>query len=383
MSAYYISAPTEFVNTTPGNTLNFNSEGGKNNIENFVTSQPGDILVRNPVGTSNTLVRKPIVDTLSFVPAITQTSVASVVDVVAVADVGGSLNNTYFLLFTPTQGYYVWFNVSGGGTDPGNAADTVGKTGIEVAISTNDANTVVAGALQVVIDALPEFSASVALATVTITNASKGATDTPVDSALSPTGFTVTNPTPGVSTDWDWATQPPPSIASDSFHALVTGTIGAVPRSASWTTLSNTYVTWSTAAPGHNGGTIFSTTTGTLTISSTGLYCVSAAVTFQESNQGTTPALIPGRGAVRQVRIHRTNNTPTTLAFSESQANANSTNPTQVKIANACVLMNAGDTIDIQVRHDSASNSGNLFILHEEDDVTSGPSTYFSVYRVT
>lgn len=118
---------------------------------------------------------------------------AEVTSVVCVADSGGSLNNTYFYLNSANNStqYYVWYNVSSGGTDPAIS----GKTGIEVAIATNDANTVVASATQSAINALSDFSASVGSATVTITNASAGAATDASDAGS--TGFTITTTTQG------------------------------------------------------------------------------------------------------------------------------------------------------------------------------------------
>lgn len=50
-------------------------------------------------------------------------------------DVSGSLNNKYFEIYSAgdATAYYVWLNVGGAGTDPAIG----GKTGIEVAVSTN------------------------------------------------------------------------------------------------------------------------------------------------------------------------------------------------------------------------------------------------------
>ena len=58
-----------------------------------------------------------------------------------VADVAGSLNNTYFTLYTENDEslYHVWYNVSGGGTDPAPP----GSCGIEIPIETGDAAEIV------------------------------------------------------------------------------------------------------------------------------------------------------------------------------------------------------------------------------------------------
>ncbi len=111
--------------------------------------------------------------------------------VVCSADISGSLNDKYFLLNSANDAteYYVWYNVAAGGTDPALA----GKTGIEVAISTNANANAVATATQAAInaDAGADFTATDLSGTVTITNDTGGAT-TSIADAVSPngTGFT-------------------------------------------------------------------------------------------------------------------------------------------------------------------------------------------------
>lgn len=63
-----------------------------------------------------------------------------------VADVAGSLNNTYFTLYSENDEslYHVWYNVSGGGTDPA----PVGSCGIEIPIVTGDVASIVKLATQ-------------------------------------------------------------------------------------------------------------------------------------------------------------------------------------------------------------------------------------------
>jgi hypothetical protein len=126
------------------------------------------------------------------VAVLTRTSIPQVTTVLCTADVAGSLNNKYFLLSAGDDGtdYYVWFNVSAGGVDPAVS----GRTGVEVAISTGDANTVVAEAAKTAIDALGDFAASRASATITVTNALGGLTG---DSGAGNSGFTVTDTTKG------------------------------------------------------------------------------------------------------------------------------------------------------------------------------------------
>ena len=84
-------------------------------------------------------------------------------NVTCVADVAGSLNNKYFWLYSKTKSYYAWYNVSAGGVDPNPAIPAGGPTtkqGVEIAIVTGDADTVVCSKSQLVLNALPEFNVS-------------------------------------------------------------------------------------------------------------------------------------------------------------------------------------------------------------------------------
>ncbi|KKN22055.1 hypothetical protein LCGC14_0919170 [marine sediment metagenome] len=113
-------------------------------------------------------------------------SIPEITDITTVADVAGSLNSTFFTLDTPETDYYVWYDVSGGGVDPA----PFGRTGITVAIATNDTNTTVANLTQAAIDAELDFSASVLGAVVTVTNTDVGpAVPNAKDSGIAPTGF--------------------------------------------------------------------------------------------------------------------------------------------------------------------------------------------------
>ena len=86
----------------------------------------------------------------------TFTGAARNVDTVtAVADVAGSLNNTYFWFYIATTQHYVWLNVNAAGADP-----TPGGTGHEVAVATNDNAATVGAAIVAVIDAIASISAS-------------------------------------------------------------------------------------------------------------------------------------------------------------------------------------------------------------------------------
>lgn len=121
------------------------------------------------------------------------TDAYEITTVTCVADVASSLNNKYFLLNAPagSEQFYVWFNVSAGGTDP----EIAGRTGVEVAITADDADTVVATAVRAAIDALTAFSAPAPVgAVITVTNAVMG----PCTAASAgDSGFTVARGTAG------------------------------------------------------------------------------------------------------------------------------------------------------------------------------------------
>lgn len=120
------------------------------------------------------------------------TSISQVTDVVCVADVAGSLAGKYFLLSAGDDGvdYYVWYKVSGSGSDPAVAS----RTGILVNVTTNDTANAVASATQTVLDAETDFAASVVTDTVTVTNVLGGLT---TDAAAGTSGFTTTVTTKG------------------------------------------------------------------------------------------------------------------------------------------------------------------------------------------
>lgn len=110
-----------------------------------------------------------------------------------VADVAGSLNNTYFLLDTAQEAkkYYVWYNVGATGTDPMVA----GRTGIAVPIAFNDSAAIVALATKLILDATAELKATGVSNVVTIENVEFGTSSI---SDVS-TGFTLTTVIAGTS----------------------------------------------------------------------------------------------------------------------------------------------------------------------------------------
>lgn len=120
--------------------------------------------------------------------------------ITAVADVSGSLNNTYFEFTLPGNAlfqvsgtwysfYYVWFNINSAGTDPAPA----GGYGIQVAAATNANATTLGGDMRTqVAAALPAtgntYAVSGATSALILTALQPGATSAAVDTGS--TGFT-------------------------------------------------------------------------------------------------------------------------------------------------------------------------------------------------
>lgn len=108
-------------------------------------------------------------------------------EVVFTADSSGSLNNTYFLLYSENNEskYHVWYNVSGGGVDPAPA----GSIGIEIPIETNDSAELVAVSTEVVLKHVSDFHIYRIKNKLIVENVRKGAADASVDFN---TGFSLT-----------------------------------------------------------------------------------------------------------------------------------------------------------------------------------------------
>lgn len=113
-------------------------------------------------------------------------SLIELTNVVCTSDVSGSLASKYFLISAGDSGvdYYVWYKVSGVGTNP----SITGRTGIEVDISTNSSASSVATVTAAAIDALLAFGATASTATVSVTPVIGGFTK---DASIGTSGFTV------------------------------------------------------------------------------------------------------------------------------------------------------------------------------------------------
>lgn len=109
-------------------------------------------------------------------------------DIEAVADVSGSLNDTYFLIDgADGDDWYVWFNVDTGGTDPA----LPDRTGIQVAISEDDTAATVGGALRTALAACTSIANITGAGADADFDQSQAGAGSVVDGAV-PTGFTIT-----------------------------------------------------------------------------------------------------------------------------------------------------------------------------------------------
>lgn len=103
------------------------------------------------------------------------------------SDTSGSLNNTYFTLYSEFDEslYHVWYNVDGLGTDPA----PVNSLGIEVLIQSDDVREIVKLATQRVLEKIEDFNIKeLSPISISITNSRKGVATNTVDVG---TGFTI------------------------------------------------------------------------------------------------------------------------------------------------------------------------------------------------
>lgn len=97
-------------------------------------------------------------------------AVPEITEVDCEADVASSLNNKYWEFTTVENMYYVWYNVAGAGVDP----MVVGRMAIEVAVNADATATDVAVATAAAIDMMTGVGAANVGGTVTITNVTGG-----------------------------------------------------------------------------------------------------------------------------------------------------------------------------------------------------------------
>lgn len=176
----------------------------------------------------------------------------------------------------------------------------------------------------------------------------------------------------------------------DVFTAFITASIAGIPTSraggaspGTWFNLNNTYVTWSTAAPGTDPDAVFTPATGFFTVPATGTYQLSALITFDSgtgvnAGSGLPAAPLPSGTAVRQVQIYDVTSS-TVLATVTRQVEGSNTNCTAVSVSTEQVTLTAADTIVVRVRHDrSAANT----VAIGEVAVVLPSQNYFSGRRV-
>lgn len=118
---------------------------------------------------------------------------AEVTDITAVADVAGSLNSTYFNLYSAKDAvhYYIWFD-DGGGVDPA----VPNATGVQVVYVDNDSADTIAGLIRTALTGNPDFVITGATSHIIVTNASTGATTNASNGTASP-GFSYNVTTAG------------------------------------------------------------------------------------------------------------------------------------------------------------------------------------------
>ena len=116
------------------------------------------------------------------------------ISVTTKADISKSLNGKYFLIYSPSSSYYVWYNILGTAADP----LITGKISVEVAISENDSANTVATKTVSVINTIQDFSATANNNIISITNRITG-------NAIAPSAgtstFTVATITAGLDPD--------------------------------------------------------------------------------------------------------------------------------------------------------------------------------------
>jgi hypothetical protein len=166
------------------------------------------------------------------------------------------------------------------------------------------------------------------------------------------------------------------------FTAHVTGSLGGIPTSrtgaaggtGTWYALSGVvagpapYVTWSTASPGADPDSAFTTAAGVdygrftvpASVDNPVYYTMSAQITFDSgegvgAGTGISGSAPDGR-ACRQIRIYNVT-TATAIATAVTQNSPNNDNQTVCRCVAENVSLSPGDKLEIQVRHDRSATS--------------------------
>jgi hypothetical protein len=125
-------------------------------------------------------------------------NVAEVTKVICVADDTGSLNNTYFKIYSTTVTYVVWINVNSAGSDPSLPS----TTSVPIAVATDATAATIAAAIKTALDGISGgavFTTTRSTATLTITRGTAGqVSDTTDGASAAATGFTISTTTQGV-----------------------------------------------------------------------------------------------------------------------------------------------------------------------------------------
>jgi len=152
----------------------------------------GDVTTRFVSGFQFTVAQSGDINATYTITALGPASGAqAVTDITTVDDVTGSLNNKYFMLYSPNAAYYVWYS-DGTGADP-----APGGIAIPVVYTQNDTAATIASLTQAAIDLVLSFGASVLTDTVTVTATDIGITSTAMDVN---TSFSVVSVLPGINT---------------------------------------------------------------------------------------------------------------------------------------------------------------------------------------
>ena len=193
-----IGAMVAIINNDTANTVATNTATVIDALVDFVAPAPGANVISITNVTGGTVTDASDAGGTGFVIAVTTqgvgtaTNVQEVTNITTVADIASSLNNTYFYINSVDTSFYVWYNVSGGGVDPG----IVGRTGVMVAIIIGDTAATVASATATALDALIDFKVPApGGSTLTVTCVVGGYVDDATDAGS--TGFTFSVTTPG------------------------------------------------------------------------------------------------------------------------------------------------------------------------------------------
>lgn len=87
---------------------------------------------------------------------------AEITEIIVTGDNGGSLNETWVHLYTPSTSYYVWFNVDSGGSDPAPPNQSTNpQEEIEIDITADENGPSIASKISTALDATGDFETSI------------------------------------------------------------------------------------------------------------------------------------------------------------------------------------------------------------------------------